>query len=241
MSVLRTCSLILALLAGISVLLAGKLVGFAAETARDIEWTTLLSPDELALREQTKALQIRTRALSTEEQRALPRIATEFNLKRLLASGQVTKDRLNPSQRELIDHPPSELYPEAARVWREMDDLKQKIVTLQNTPNPSLAGQRVRLSGYLLPLEFDGGEVSEFLLVPFVGACIHVPPPPPNQIVHVMLAGRYAAHGAFAPVTVTGTMSVSPGKADLFLADGTAPVEHGYRLDAEVVSAAKTE
>lgn len=234
MVLLRVCIFVVVLFAGAS-------AGFAAETARDIDWPTLLSADELALREQTKALQIRTRALPADQQRALPRIATEFNLKRLLARGQMTTDRLNPTQRDLIDHPPSEAYPDAARLWQEMEDLKEKIDALQNTPNPSLAGQRVRLSGYLLPLEFDGGEVSEFLLVPFVGACIHVPPPPPNQIVHVMLSGRYAADGAFAPVTVTGTMSVSPGKADLFLADGTAPVEHGYRLDAEVVSAAKTE
>ena len=41
------------------------------------------------------------------------------------------------------------------------------------------------MPGYLLPLEFSGKLVSEFLLVPWVGACIHTPPPPPNQIVHV--------------------------------------------------------
>ena len=49
----------------------------------------------------------------------------------------------------------------------------------------SLNGRRVRLSGYVVPLKHKGRRVSEFLLVPYVGACIHVPPPPQNQIVYV--------------------------------------------------------
>ena len=48
-----------------------------------------------------------------------------------------------------------------------------------------LDGETIRMPGYVLPLEFDGSKVKEFLLVPFVGACIHTPPPPANQIVHV--------------------------------------------------------
>ena len=47
----------------------------------------------------------------------------------------------------------------------------------------ALDGERVRLGGYVLPLDFNGPqEVTRFLLVPYVGACIHVPPPPPNQL-----------------------------------------------------------
>ncbi|UCH74828.1 MAG: DUF3299 domain-containing protein, partial [Rhodospirillales bacterium] len=49
----------------------------------------------------------------------------------------------------------------------------------------SLSGQSIRMGGYLLPLEFTGKATTEFLLVPYVGACIHTPPPPANQIVHV--------------------------------------------------------
>ena len=47
----------------------------------------------------------------------------------------------------------------------------------------SLDGRRVRLSGYVVPLKHKGIRVSEFLLVPYVGACIHVPAPPWNQII----------------------------------------------------------
>lgn len=95
------------------------------------------------------------------------------------------------------------------------------------------------MSGYLLPLEVDRGEVSEFLLVPFVGACIHVPPP--NQIVHVAFADSYSAESIYEPVTVTGSLSTSHGQVDLFLEDGNALIDRGYRLEAEAVEALETE
>jgi len=51
----------------------------------------------------------------------------------------------------------------------------------------SLDGARVRLPGYVVPMSGDARIIGEFLLVPYFGACIHVPPPPANQIVHVKL------------------------------------------------------
>ncbi len=55
-----------------------------------------------------------------------------------------------------------------------------------NAPlNLALDGQVVRLQGYVVPLEDPKAELKEFLLVPYFGACIHTPPPPANQIVHV--------------------------------------------------------
>jgi hypothetical protein len=50
-----------------------------------------------------------------------------------------------------------------------------------------------RVPGYMVPLEDNLEEVTEFLLVPTPGACIHVPPPPPNQIVHVIMEGNKKA------------------------------------------------
>lgn len=50
-----------------------------------------------------------------------------------------------------------------------------------------LDGTRVKLPGYVVPLQQQGGQVSELLLVPYFGACIHTPPPPANQIVHAAL------------------------------------------------------
>jgi hypothetical protein len=58
--------------------------------------------------------------------------------------------------------------------------------------NKSLEGAIVRLPGFIVPLEAvkNGSGVSEFLLVPYFGSCIHVPPPPPNQIVYVHTSKR---------------------------------------------------
>ncbi len=70
-----------------------------------------------------------------------------------------------------------------------------------------LDGERVRLPGFIVPLDFEGTEVSEFLLVPYFGACIHVPPPPSNQIVFVKAERAYSLKQIFDPVWVTGTLS----------------------------------
>ncbi len=71
---------------------------------------------------------------------------------------------------------------------------------------PELNGERVRMRGFVVPVGFDGTKVKEFLLVPYVGACIHVPPPPANQIVLIEAATPFEIGGMFEAVAVTGTM-----------------------------------
>lgn len=101
--------------------------------------------------------------------------------------------------------------------------------------NTALNGQEVRLPGYLLPLEISGKKVTEFLLVPWVGACIHTPPPPPNQIVHVRLDKPFEMGGLFAPVWVTGRLAAGAVKRQLTLVDGSADIDIGYAMRASVV------
>lgn len=98
-----------------------------------------------------------------------------------------------------------------------------------------LDGKVVRMPGYLLPLEFSGKEVTEFLLVPYVGACIHSPPPPPNQIVHVKADKPFANLAVFAPIWVTGKMSTASARKSLSLVDGAADIDIGYSMQASVV------
>jgi hypothetical protein len=90
-----------------------------------------------------------------------------------------------------------------------------------------LSGKRVKLGGYVVPLDFDATHVTEFLLVPYVGACIHVPPPPANQIVYVKLDKGFSLKGLFAPVSVTGTMTAD------FTPTGLA--DTGYSIAADSV------
>jgi hypothetical protein len=91
----------------------------------------------------------------------------------------------------------------------------------------ALDGKRVRIGGYVVSLDFDATTVTEFLLVPFVGACIHVPPPPANQIVYVKSEQGFDVSGTFDPVWVTGTLKVSTAFTGL--------AEAGYTLVAEKV------
>jgi hypothetical protein len=94
---------------------------------------------------------------------------------------------------------------------------------------PELDGRLVRLPGFLVPLDAEAERISEFLLVPYYGACIHVPPPPANQTVSVKLPPEQAfAADVFDTVWVTGTLRVTPTNSDL--------ADAGYRIDATAVA-----
>ena len=90
-----------------------------------------------------------------------------------------------------------------------------------------LNGKTVRIGGYIVPLDFEKTKITEFLLVPFVGACIHVPPPPANQIIYVKSEKGIEVAGTFDPVTVTGKLTA----AQTF----TGLAETGYSIEAETV------
>ena len=80
----------------------------------------------------------------------------------------------------------------------------------QSSPARALDNQLVSIPGFMVPLEDDADQVTEFLLVPFAGACIHVPPPPPNQMVYVKLQHNQKAKMSFAePIMVTGHLHVA--------------------------------
>ena len=71
----------------------------------------------------------------------------------------------------------------------------------------ALNGAKVRLSGYVVPLESDSdGNMVEFFFVPFYGACIHVPPPPPNMLVHVRLSHGIPTPSLYDPLTLKGVL-----------------------------------
>jgi hypothetical protein len=76
-------------------------------------------------------------------------------------------------------------------------------------PDPALEGRRLRLAGYMLPVDADREAIRDFLLVPYFGACLHEPAPPANQVVHVLPERPMpaAARGTGA-VWATGTLQV---------------------------------
>lgn len=88
-------------------------------------------------------------------------------------------------------------------------------------------GQVVRLPGFIVPIEYDGTGVTAFILVPYVGACVHVPPPPANQLVFVTTQTPYENKGMFEPVNVIGMFGVSSLSTHL--------ADIGYALSADEI------
>ena len=116
------------------------------------------------------------------------------------------------------------------------DKVAEERVAKTYLANNELDGKPVRIPGYLLPLEFTGDKVIQFLLVPYVGACIHTPPPPPNQIVFVTTETGYTTDGGlYAPIWVDGIMKTRQSKSNLSLVDGSASVPSSYTLEASSV------
>ena len=70
--------------------------------------------------------------------------------------------------------------------------------------------QKIRLPGFIVPIEFDSQyRVTEFFLVPFFGACIHAPPPPPNQIIYAKYDEGFSQESLYAAYWLTGTIHIS--------------------------------
>jgi hypothetical protein len=90
-------------------------------------------------------------------------------------------------------------------------------------------GKRVAIAGFIVPLDLDATTVKEFLLVPYIGACIHVPPPPPNQVIYVRSEKGVKITGLFDAVTVTGVLGQTEMTTEL--------ADVGYRINADKVEA----
>ncbi len=95
--------------------------------------------------------------------------------------------------------------------WAQLQTLNSDLpLAQQNNAARKLDGKMVSIPGFMVPLEDDLSQVTEFLLVPYAGACIHVPPPPPNQMVYVKMNGDSKIHVTFTdPIVVTGQLKIS--------------------------------
>ena len=92
----------------------------------------------------------------------------------------------------------------------------------------SYDGQRVQIGGYPVPLETgETGAYTLFFLVPYAGACIHVPPPPPNQIILVEYADGMRIDDIYVPLWVSGTLQVDQTSNEL--------ADASYRIVAQRV------
>lgn len=109
--------------------------------------------------------------------------------------------------------------PRAMKMLRRMREVWDSAPT-----NPQLVGQVVRIPGFVVPLEDTKEGLKEFLLVPYFGACIHSPPPPANQIIHVLPRTPVKGFRSMDAVWITGPLATERTESYM----GAA----GYRVDA---------
>ena len=119
---------------------------------------------------------------------------------------------------------------------KAFDRLEIEIKKRNRMTVAALDGKMVRIPGYALPLEHAGIGVTEMLLVPYVGACIHVPPPPANQTLYVKLNQSYVASNLYEPVWISGRMKVTATQKALMFIDGTAGIDTAYTIEDVTVA-----
>ena len=91
--------------------------------------------------------------------------------------------------------------------------------------NPKLDGAYIKMPGFIIPIELSTAGVTSFVLVPYVGACIHTPSPPPNQLVFVTSNTPWPSDDLWEAVWVTGKMQHQLQSTDV--------AETGYALTAD--------
>ena len=107
-------------------------------------------------------------------------------------------------------------------------EARRKLEMPVQPANKALDGEKIKIAGFVLPLDYTEEKVKEFLLLPYHGACIHVPPPPTNQTVFVKTGKEgVSIRGMFATVWISGVIKIETVESDL--------AEAGYTLYAEKV------
>lgn len=88
-----------------------------------------------------------------------------------------------------------------------------------------LIGKNVSIPGFIVPLDTNGQTVLSFLFVPYVGACIHVPPPPPNQLIYVTSEEGVVLDKPWIPMEIFGTLGAELVETGLGSAGYTMSLE----------------
>jgi len=204
----------------------------ASAAPLEINWEDLLPSTTETLTEKSRELQKEFRELDKEKQTLYRSIADELALRERLDSGIREKGDLGRQELDSLEANLSGKNPEAVAFWDQVSKLNEEIQTEREKINPELNGKSIKMPGYVLPLQSEDGKVYEFMLVPYVGACVHTPAPPANQLVFVKTSEGFPSEDLFTPVWVEGVMSTKQATYDLSYRDGNLDVESGYSLDA---------
>jgi hypothetical protein len=107
----------------------------------------------------------------------------------------------------------------------------ETLKTLENDPKTKspvakgelkkIIGKEITIKGFMMPLDYDSKAIVEFLLMPYVPACMHVPPPPANQLILVKMKKGTTVAPSFYPVEMTGVLTI----------DANKDLESSYKLE----------
>ena len=126
-----------------------------------------------------------------------------------------SNDSLRLKWLELVPKFAYDFVPETGvteEMWEDEAFLK-KVEKAGLLINKELVGKKIKIDGFMVPLDFDYGEaltVIEFVLVPDAGMCIHVPPPPPNQMIFVKLEKPEKVRYMYQPILIEGILKNTP-------------------------------
>ncbi len=154
------------------------------------------APDSMSIARDTAATTSAPRGMQSSPRELVwdDLIPKAWNPAKVLAADDLsTLDDSDPRAREAL-----------ARLRREWDKAPVEA---------ALSGQHVRIPGFVVPLETRQRNITEFLLVPYFGACIHTPPPPANQIIHVLRGEDSPKIETMEPVWVMGIIETVPNQS----------------------------
>lgn len=207
-------------------------VASAVAAPREVTWQDLQPASLLEMQEKAYGVNRILDAMPENKREKYEAVQSELDLRVRVKAGFLTEENMGDDYRAMLADPPSKKYPDALAFWEDVYRLEKEILAERKKPNNELNGQSIRMPGYVLPLEFDGDKVTEFLLVPYVGACIHSPAPPGNQMVFVKADKSFVSEGLFAPVWVEGVLTSESVTRKLDLVDGSDDVEASYTMNA---------
>lgn len=198
-----------------------------SKEVKQVSWSTLNE------HVQTKEIENPFENFEIEQIRMLQQVAIVDDI---IASGQEIDDE----SKKLADTARKTLTEQGIDIDK-MFKIREEIITQRKmefqSTNPALDNQNIEMSGFLLPLEFEGKKIKEFLLVPYVGACIHEPPPAPNQIVYAKLQTPIEppSLSMFTAIKVNGLMKSELVSPELNLVDGAKQIPTSYTLTVDSV------
>ncbi|WP_425046489.1 DUF3299 domain-containing protein [Primorskyibacter sp. S87] len=99
--------------------------------------------------------------------------------------------------------------------------------------NQEFDGKQVTLTGFAIPAPQDTDGFPTAYLVPERGMCSHMPPPPPNQMVHVRLPKKWKPSTIYEPMQLSGTLSIAPSEQQIIVVDGPVPMRATFAMEVD--------